>query len=500
MDASFNIVDLIENNPIARLSNTYQNNLLTKIKSKFTDNEQQLFVASFYSFLNYDSNTDFVIDLDNVWKWLGFYTKQKAKDLLEKYFIINKDYIKSLTPQGKRTGKTKGGHNREVFLLTIVTFKKFCLKAGTKKADEIHDYYIKLEETLQEVIYEESNELKLQLEEKNEELKNVDNDKKKLREKTILEQFPNNMQCVYYGIIDNVSNKNEKLIKFGNSNNLKDRVKAHKNTYLNFCLINAFKVENKLQIETAIKEHALFIERHRVITLKNKKYVELLNAEGLSFTELNTKIKEIITNIEYSPENYIRILEANKLLKSQLENQHEKDNTNDLILLTSENKKLKIVNLNLMKKVNALKKRTGSIHDEDEDEDEDDDEDHDEDDDEDEDEKKNKDEKIKKEEIENYGLVMKELHPRAYPKSQYGLYIIDGKTYETLCGSREDVWKGKSYKTTGGLIKNNLIINNLGKIVSKRKSITEQCNNKFEKINQAKIDKANLNKSKTNVV
>ena len=58
MDASFNIVDLIENNPIARLNNTYQNKLLTKIKANFTDNEQQIFVASFYCFLNYDSTKD----------------------------------------------------------------------------------------------------------------------------------------------------------------------------------------------------------------------------------------------------------------------------------------------------------------------------------------------------------------------------------------------------------------------------------------------------------
>ena len=35
-------------------------------------------------------------------------------------------------------------------MLTINTFKKFCLKAETKKADEIHDYFIKLEELLQE--------------------------------------------------------------------------------------------------------------------------------------------------------------------------------------------------------------------------------------------------------------------------------------------------------------------------------------------------------------
>ena len=44
----------------------------------------------------------------------------------------------------------KGGHNKEIIMLNIARFKKFCLKAGTKKADEIHDYYIKLEETLHE--------------------------------------------------------------------------------------------------------------------------------------------------------------------------------------------------------------------------------------------------------------------------------------------------------------------------------------------------------------
>lgn len=38
-DTSLNIVDLIENNPITKLSNTYKSNLLNKIKTKFTDQE-----------------------------------------------------------------------------------------------------------------------------------------------------------------------------------------------------------------------------------------------------------------------------------------------------------------------------------------------------------------------------------------------------------------------------------------------------------------------------
>jgi hypothetical protein len=194
--------------------------------------------------VNYNQQNDFVIDLDDVWKWLEFSSKQNAKVLLEKQFVINKDYVKSsLMLQHKQSLHIKGGNNKEIIMLTIRTFKLFCLKAGTKKAEQIHDYYIHLEETLQEIIQEESNELKLQLQQKNIELQNVGKDKEKIREKTLLEQFPNNTQCVYYGIIDNVSGQNEKLIKFGNSNHLRNRVTKHKDTYLNFRLhLRTFKV------------------------------------------------------------------------------------------------------------------------------------------------------------------------------------------------------------------------------------------------------------------
>ena len=123
---TFNIVELIENNPITKLSTTYQNKLLTKIKTKFTETEQQLFVASFYGFLNYNSKTDYVVDLDDVWKWVGYSQKIKATLLLEKNFVKDKDYI-LLTQPVKHSLHTRGGHNKETFMLNITTFKKFCL-------------------------------------------------------------------------------------------------------------------------------------------------------------------------------------------------------------------------------------------------------------------------------------------------------------------------------------------------------------------------------------
>ena len=53
-----NIVELIENNPIVKLSNVYNNKLLAKIKENFTGFEQQLFIGSFYWYLIYDKNIE----------------------------------------------------------------------------------------------------------------------------------------------------------------------------------------------------------------------------------------------------------------------------------------------------------------------------------------------------------------------------------------------------------------------------------------------------------
>ncbi len=157
---SVDIVNLIESNPITQFSGDYQSKLVEKVKDNFTNYEQQLFLSSFYCYLKYDTKNDFVIDLDNVWNWLGFSQKNNAKILLEKQFVINKDYKKLLLLQQKQTfaseasgekKSSRGGHNKEIIMLNVETFKKLCLKAGTKKADEVHDYFIKLENIMFEI-------------------------------------------------------------------------------------------------------------------------------------------------------------------------------------------------------------------------------------------------------------------------------------------------------------------------------------------------------------
>jgi len=86
-----------------------------------------MFLASFYCYLNYNSKNNFVIDLDNVWKWLGFNQKYNAKRVLEKHFIIDIDYKNLLLRSEEQDSDEKkhGGHNKETFFLTISAFKRF---------------------------------------------------------------------------------------------------------------------------------------------------------------------------------------------------------------------------------------------------------------------------------------------------------------------------------------------------------------------------------------
>ena len=55
-----------------------------------------------------------------------------------------------------------------------------------------------------------------------------------------------------------------------------------------------------------------------------------------------------------------------------------------------------------------------------------------------------------------------------YPKVD-GLYVIDGGKFKILTGSRAQVWHSTAYKTTGGLLKEDLLKNKHGEIVSKKK-------------------------------
>ena len=352
---SVDIVNLIESNPITKFSGDYQSKLVEKVKQNFTNYEQQMFLSSFYCYLKYDSKNDFVIDLDDIWKWLGFGQKVNAKRVLEKNFLINKDYKLSLCQLAKQTNQTKGGHNKETFMLNIGTFKKFCLKAETKKADEVHDYFIKLENIMFEITKEECDELKQQLQKiedtKNKEMElKIIKEKELEREKLLLTQY-HNIGSIIYLIKVKTNDDGTYIIKLGESRDgITGRYNECKSKHKNILLLNCFQVDKSRNFERFLLGYK-DINQNRVFNLQGHESEKelILIGTNLTYKMLLKIIEDNIDNYKYKVNE---LLLENKLLK-------EKINSNQTITQsTSSNEIIELKELihNLSSEIIELKK------------------------------------------------------------------------------------------------------------------------------------------------
>lgn len=140
-----------------------------------------------------------------------------------------------------------------------------CLKSGSTK---IHDYYVKLEKILFEVMYEESQdirnqfqamkdsieaknleqsskdeakemEIRLKNEEKEMELRLKDIEKRVEISNALVNSF-RKKHVVYIGYIGIINGRH--CYKFGYTDNIKRRVSRHKSEYGSFDLVQNFKV------------------------------------------------------------------------------------------------------------------------------------------------------------------------------------------------------------------------------------------------------------------
>jgi phage anti-repressor protein len=141
-------------NQITTINLLEDDNLIQKIRNKFNADDMQIFEFNINIYKTFKNNkNDFIIEFDEVCKYIGFSRIDHAKRLLIKEFIDKNDYIIIFPPKGENVL----GRKKEKIMLNIKCFKKFCLVAATKQSKILYDYYITMEEIIMEYMEEQFN-------------------------------------------------------------------------------------------------------------------------------------------------------------------------------------------------------------------------------------------------------------------------------------------------------------------------------------------------------
>lgn len=320
---TINIIDLIEKNPITNFTAQSNNKLIDKIKKTFNQDDQKIFIANFYSYLNHDQEKDFIIDLDDIWSWLGFSQKSNCKRLLEKNFILNKDYKIIVDHNNIQKKEGRGGHNKEKIVLTPLTFKKICLKADTKKANDIYDYYIKLQDIIFETIMELNDEFSNELKKFNKEYSDITTKNEKYNHDLMLEIFgcPNKGPLIYICRVKSYED-NSYLIKIIDCQQGIEKIKTNK--FDEYVILNCFPVFKNKDFKDFLYTHPEIlpckIGNDKVSKKDNNVF---LIGKSLSFNRLIQIIDQNKQKYSYvgSPEEkeYLEKVELIKKLKTENE-------------------------------------------------------------------------------------------------------------------------------------------------------------------------------------
>ena len=203
--------------------------LLNMIVNEFTTDDQKMFVDNFHLYIEYgNDNNVYPIDLDKIWKWIGFTKKCNAKQHLQKFYKEHYDYVVS-KPLLLQQERINGGQNKEKIMLNVEAFKSMCMTVNTDKGRQTRQYFIKMENVFFKYVKEKDmhkleENLKTQVE------KEMHNSLKKEHK---------DKPCVYIMRINKI-NDTDMIIKIGETDDIKQRVSSLKQEYKEVLLLKVF--------------------------------------------------------------------------------------------------------------------------------------------------------------------------------------------------------------------------------------------------------------------
>jgi len=220
--------NLCKNNHINNRLNI--NNKLNKInfteylKNNNVKNELIKFIEDFYYEYN-KYNTDFIISLEVLTKWLGA-RKSTIKETLVKSYTKNIDYTEKIIKNS-----TAGRPSYSV-MLTADCMKRLCMVSRTKKAEDVRSYFIELE-------------------------KHIDQYKDVIVERYLANHTPQ-QENIQGGVIYilNTDLNLPGVYKIGKTADFKARLKTHQSSHVdNIKVVKVYKTTDIDNVEKCLKQY-----------------------------------------------------------------------------------------------------------------------------------------------------------------------------------------------------------------------------------------------------
>lgn len=303
---SINFNELVKN-ANTTLSLNLENKMINILNEEFTEDEQKWYIANLYIYMNYHPTNDYPINLEHVFKMIGFANKGNAMKTIKSNFIINEDYkIVFFHKEKNPEIKDLGGRPSETVMLNVDTFKNLCMLAKTDNGKKIRKYYVKLENIYNKIIKEEIENQKQLLIEKDEENKrNV--------EKTLSNSF--NKKSVVYLI--KITLNDEIIYKFGYTDDIVSRLRAHKNSIgEDIELIYCIESKDNKMLERLLKDYLELYNFRIKRTINDKQQTELIKVNDIGI--IKNKLIEINKDVENDKLLIIKL--QNKIIELEKEN------------------------------------------------------------------------------------------------------------------------------------------------------------------------------------
>jgi phage anti-repressor protein/Fe-S-cluster formation regulator IscX/YfhJ len=310
---TINFTELVRNSNTS-LSINCESNMIKILNEEFTESQQQWYIANLYIYMNYHPTNDYPINLEHVFKMIGFANKENAKRTLKNNFTKDEDYKTVLVRTDENlNGKDLGGRPTENVMLNVDTFKNLCMLAKTDKGKEIRKYYVKLENIHNKIIKQEIEEQKQLLLEKETQLENKDLENKRKVEMTLRNSF-NKRNLVY---LIKIPINDEIVYKFGHTDDIITRLRAHKNQISeDIELVYCIESKDRKMLERLLID---YLEQYKFRIKRNindKHQTELLKVNDIQI--IKNKLIELNKDIEN--EKLLIIKLKNKIIDLENEN------------------------------------------------------------------------------------------------------------------------------------------------------------------------------------